>query len=33
MNGYTRALSISAGAVALGMLTMTSPALDRTGGR
>ena len=27
MNGYTRVLSISAGAVALGMLTMTSPAL------
>jgi hypothetical protein len=28
MNGYTRVLSISAGAVALGMLTMTSPALN-----
>ena len=28
MNGYTRLLSISAGAVALGMLTMTGPALD-----
>ena len=28
MKGYTRVLSISAGAVALGMLTMTSPALD-----
>ena len=27
MNGYTRVLSISAGAVALGMLTLTSPAL------
>ena len=28
MNGYTRLLSISAGAVALGMVTITSPALD-----
>ena len=28
MNGYTRLLSMSAGAVALGMLTMTGPALD-----
>ena len=28
MKGYTRVLSISAGAVALGMLTMTSPAVN-----
>jgi glutaminase len=28
MNGYTRVLSISAGAVALGMLTVTSPAVN-----
>ena len=28
MNGYTRVLSITAGAVALGMLTLTSPALN-----
>jgi hypothetical protein len=28
MSGYTRVLSISAGAVALGILTMTSAALN-----